>query len=102
MATDDSDAWPELPTLPAGTESWQRSRANGAPTQVAFVNNRSAPVTVSWLNGEGKLVEYRTLGGGQRYVQQTYVGHLWAVSTFAGPVIVGFQAAEAPGRAVIR
>jgi hypothetical protein len=102
VAAGDSDSWPELPTLPAGTEPSLQSTAHGAPTQIAFVNKRSVPVTVSWLNGEGKLVEYRTLGGGEQYVQQTYVGHLWVVSNVGGPAIVAFQPDEAPGRAVIR
>ncbi len=101
-ASQDMAGWADLPALPAASEKKQRSSGSGRATQVAFVNARGERVTVSWLNEDGRRVEYQVLNPGETYTQQTYVGHPWVVSTADGEAVAVFQPAATPGRAVIR
>lgn len=102
-AVQDVGTWPELPALPAGTDATKlRSTGNGPSTMVAFVNDRSEPVIVSWLDPTGQRVEYQRLEPGGTYLQPTYVGHPWLVSAVDGTEIALFQPVAQPSRAVIK
>jgi len=96
------ETWLEIPASPVSSEPTLRSTGNGPSTLVAFVNDRSEPVIVSWLDPNGQRVEYQRLAPGASYVQPTYVGHPWVVSTADGTAIAVFQPVAQPGRAVIR
>ena len=101
-AAADPATWPELTALPVATEATLRSGGNGTPTQVAFVNDTSQVVTVSWIDQDGSRVTYQTLRPGETYTQPTYVGHPWVVAAADGQALAVFQPAPAPGRAVVR
>ncbi|MFI7540716.1 hypothetical protein [Actinoplanes sp. NPDC049599] len=100
-AGQDEADWPALPVLPASAEQTSRASGNGPATEVAFVNTRADQVTVSWLNEDGRRVDYQVLGPGESYTQRTFVGHTWVVSGADGTAIAVFQPTAAPGRAVI-
>lgn len=102
-AVQDIATWQELPALPESSDPTRlRSTGNGPSTMVAFVNDRSEPVIVSWLDPNGQRVEYQRLEPGASYIQPTYVGHPWAVSTADGTDIAFFQPIAQPSRALIQ
>ncbi|GAA2552189.1 hypothetical protein GCM10010435_23070 [Winogradskya consettensis] len=100
---DDVASWPELRALPGSAEPSLRFAKDGPETQVAFVNTTAGTVSISWLDTDGKRVEYATLKPGDTYTQQTYVGHFWvAARTDDGTAIAVFQPTTQPCRAIIR
>ena len=92
----------ELTPLPASRESTLRSSGGGPETFVDFVNARTAPVVVNWLDYDGRRQRYAVLQPGQSYRQQTYVGHPWVVTDEQGRGLVCFEPAGQTLRAVIR
>ncbi|MEU7570391.1 hypothetical protein [Micromonospora sp. NPDC049240] len=92
----------ELTPLPASRESTLRSSGGGPETSVDFVNARTAPVVVNWLNYDGRRQRYAVLQAGQSYRQQTYVGHPWVVTDEQGRGLACFEPAGQTLRAVIR
>ncbi len=92
----------ELTPLPASRESTLRSSGGGPETFVDFVNARTAPVVVYWLDYDGQRRQYGLLQAGQSYRQQTYVGHPWLVTDERGQALVCFEPARETLRAVIR
>lgn len=57
-----------------------RSTSGGARAALNFVNDRSAPVTVYWLDSAGERKAFRTLAPGEAFTQSTFVGHAWLVA----------------------
>ncbi|MFG1802621.1 hypothetical protein ACGFI4_20995 [Micromonospora carbonacea] len=92
----------ELPALPPSAESRLRSTNGGRSTYVDFVNARRERVVVYWLDWDGRRRQYRTLGPGESYRQQTYVGHPWVVTNDRGWGLACFQPESEPRRAVVR
>ncbi|WP_089154529.1 VHL beta domain-containing protein [Micromonospora sp. NBS 11-29] len=92
----------ELTPLPASRERTLRSTGGGPETFVEFVNARSAPVVVNWLDYGGRRQRYAVLQAGRSYRQQTYVGHPWVVTDERGRALVCFEPARQTLRAVIR
>ncbi|WP_428962500.1 VHL beta domain-containing protein [Micromonospora fluostatini] len=93
---------PELAALPPHREVLLRSVDGGTETYVEFVNARSEPVVVHWLDHRGHRQRYRTLDPGQRYRQRTYVGHPWLVTTARGWGLACFQPQAGTATAVVR
>ncbi|BCY08370.1 hypothetical protein [Actinoplanes sp. L3-i22] len=94
--------WAELPPLPPSAEATAADATDGAATSVAFVNTTAGPVSVWWLDYDHKRVHYQDLQPGQEYLQPTYTGHVWVVTTADGTATALFEATSGPGRAVIR
>ncbi|SBT50901.1 von Hippel-Lindau disease tumour suppressor protein [Micromonospora auratinigra] len=92
----------ELVPLPASQEPSLRSAGGGPETFVDFVNARSEPVVVYWLDYGGQRQPYASLQPGQGYRQQTYVGHPWVVTDTRGMGLACFLPADQTLRAVIR
>lgn len=92
----------ELTPLPPSHESNLRSAGGGPETFVDFVNARSEPVIVYWLDYGGQRQQYAILQPGRWYRQQTYVGHPWVVTDARGIGLVCFQPADETLRAVVR
>ncbi|GIE25122.1 VHL beta domain-containing protein [Winogradskya humida] len=102
-ASDDVASWPELRALPGSAEASLRFAKDGPETKVAFVNTTAGTVSISWLDTDGKRVEYATLKPGDTYTQKTYVGHFWvAARTDNAEAIAVFQPTTHPCRAIIR
>ncbi|MFI2709091.1 hypothetical protein ACH495_03020 [Micromonospora sp. NPDC018662] len=92
----------ELTPLPASREPTLRSSGGGPETFVDFVNARTAPVVVNWLDYDGRRQRYAVLQAGQSYRQQTYLGHPWVVTDEQGRALACFEPARQTLRAVIR
>ncbi|MFC8847719.1 MULTISPECIES: hypothetical protein [unclassified Micromonospora] len=92
----------ELQALPPYAESGLRSTSGGRSTYVDFVNARRERVVVYWLDWDGRRRQYRTLGPGESYRQQTYVGHPWVVANDRGWALACFQPEAETRRAVVR
>lgn len=90
---------PTLPARPCAAESQLRS-SSGPETTIRFQNNSSAPVTIWWLDSDGRRTTYGTIGPHMSREQQTYATHVWVVSGPTGCVAI-FVAGEGRSRAVI-
>lgn len=63
-------------------EDFRSTFQEGDPlVNITFVNGTCAPVNVYWLNYQGEMELYNTLKGGESYVQRSYIGHPWVVTT---------------------
>jgi hypothetical protein len=67
-------------------DSWSQSPARTASslpgnkaTNVRFTNLMKIPVEVSWKDFQGDERLYRTLQPGEKYLQPTFVSHVWVV-----------------------
>lgn len=76
------------------------SRAGGAESSIAFVNETKTPLRLYWVNTEGKEIAYGSIAPGATREQHTFAGHVW-VARGEGKVVGVFRATEAPGRAVV-
>ncbi|WP_327023199.1 VHL beta domain-containing protein [Micromonospora sp. NBC_01739] len=92
----------ELTPLPAERERGLRSVSGGPETSIEFVNHRSHPVTVHWLDYQGHRRQYAVLQPSASYRQHTYVGHPWVVTGGRGRALVCFEPTATPARAVVR
>jgi VHL beta domain len=66
-----------LGTLPVGAQLGCNPGGGNNAKSVEFANLGATAVDVKWLNFQCGETFYRTVPGGQSYVQQTYVSHLW-------------------------
>jgi uncharacterized membrane protein (UPF0127 family) len=51
---------------------------------VLFINSRSRPLKVAWIDFQGQEHLYRTLQPGESYTQPTYTSQVWVLETAAG------------------
>ena len=56
-----------------------RSRVEGAPSSLSFINNGYRVVDVWWVDYDGREVFYRKLVPGESYRQETHATHPWVV-----------------------
>lgn len=61
-----------------------KSTAGPEPVEIMIKNYLAAPIQVYWLNFEGRRVFYFALGPKQYYVQKTYQGHVWVLTSKSG------------------
>ncbi len=54
-----------------------KSQTGNRPVTLTFKNVSSEALSAYWLDYGGKRVFYRRLGGGESYVQPTYMTHPW-------------------------
>jgi hypothetical protein len=90
-----------LPAIDCAQRSGLKSN-DGNATQITFHNARANTVTIQWIDYDGNLQDYGTLGAGQEYVQDTYVTHLWLISDATGACLGIYAAASYHGTVVIR
>lgn len=77
------------------------SRRTGPESEITFVNTFDFDVELFWLDTEGNRQSYGLLKRGQERAQHTFAGHIWLVARPGGSTLAVFEAADAPGRAVI-
>lgn len=99
---DEADAWAELPALPGTAASTLRATDGGPQTRVQFVNTTSESVSIVWVGYDGQRSSYAELAAGEKYLQDTYVGHVWLAARADGSEIAVFQPTAQPARAIIR
>ena len=82
-------------------ESSMRS-TDGDATSVTFVNRRSTPVHLYWINYSGRRVFYALIPPDQTHEQQTYVTHPWLITNEGGDPLAAFMPERSKGLALIR
>ncbi|WP_433530944.1 hypothetical protein ACQPYA_02070 [Micromonospora sp. CA-263727] len=92
----------ELTPLSPSRERDLRSVGGGPETSIEFVNLRSQPVIVYWLDYQGRRRQYAVLPPSASHRQHTYVGHPWVVTDRRGRALACFEPTRTPARAVIR
>src|SRR5688572_9891651 len=60
-----------------------RAEANEVPMALTVRNSTDNYVSLHWVNHQGNLQFYKSLGPRQSYVQPTYSSHKW-IATFEG------------------
>ncbi|WP_341718598.1 hypothetical protein QQG74_02095 [Micromonospora sp. FIMYZ51] len=93
---------PQLAPLPPRREHHLRSVGGGAETSIEFVNLRSRPVILYWLDYQGRRRQYAVIQPSQTHRQHTYVGHPWVVTDGRGWALACFEPTRTPARAEIR
>jgi arylsulfatase A-like enzyme len=91
---------PALRWHPAGDQPVPASRPDGNTFQVAFVNKRTTPVELIWMDREGQPKSYGLIAAGKVKRQQTRPGAVWVIATPGeekplGHFVVGDRAARA-------
>ena len=61
-----------------------KSQTGNRPVTLTFKNVSSEALSAYWLDYGGKRVFYRRLGGGESYVQPTYMTHPWVFVDASG------------------
>ncbi|KAJ7113596.1 hypothetical protein C8R44DRAFT_930298 [Mycena epipterygia] len=69
----------EFQQFSTGAERNLRSQESIVSTYITFVNRTRETVTGDWINYEGNLVQYWTLGTGEEFQARTYVTHPWVI-----------------------
>jgi hypothetical protein len=81
----------ELAPIPALTVIGQSYFGDSAASKILFINARSRPIRVLWLDFNGVEHEYAILAPGAQAVQPTYVANRWVVEDFGdGQPLAGF------------
>ena len=80
------------------TERSSRSARTTQAVNATFTNQTKEPLTVYWLDFDGKRQKWFDLAAGQTLRQPTYDGHLWLVAKPNGQCVAIFSA---PGNFVI-
>jgi hypothetical protein len=82
--------------LPAATacarEFDYASRPSQESTGMTFVNRSEQALQVFWLDFQGYRKFYRQLSPGDRFRQDTFIGHNWLVATMDGRCVGIFKA----------
>ena len=78
----------------------KRSPASNTPAQVTVLNIGQAPLILDWIDFKGEHKTYATIEPGRSLVQQTFVGHVWELSTQVGNCVKRFQTKR--GASVVR
>jgi hypothetical protein len=85
----------ELEALPCDLEPTLRSTNSDAPAVVKFVNQRTEPVELIWLDFNGRRKSRGLLAPGATRDQRTFLTHPWVISTPSGSC-VGVRLPRAP------
>ncbi|HEY6167310.1 MAG TPA: hypothetical protein VI454_04675 [Verrucomicrobiae bacterium] len=89
-------AWLEPGRAPSASP-----RGGGQATTVNFVNRGARPVSIEWLDFDGRRKHFADVRPGLTHLQSTYAGHVWIVAereNILGTVIAG----ETEGRVEIK
>ena len=70
------------------------SRDSAMDTEVTFDNRLSETVNLFWVDSGGGRVAYGNIPAGKKYVQHTFSGHVWLVTSLRSNDVAVFQAAE--------
>ena len=61
-------------------EEWFKSSDQEIGAKLTFSNKSGQPVKVFWLDHAGERKFYKTLEDGEKYDQETFLGHGWLVA----------------------
>ena len=78
-----------------------RSLSSEESLHIVFHNTTQTPLTLTWLDFNGRRVSYATLPPGESYRQQTYVTHPWLALDADGHCVAAFLP-RVPGEYTVR
>jgi dipeptidyl-peptidase 4 len=93
----DSSIGESLPCL----EVAHASRRRAEETSILFINQKSIPIRIYWLDESGDRQHYKTLAPGGEHAQHTYGGHIWLVTDSGGRALAAYEASNTESRAVV-
>ncbi|EPS36470.1 hypothetical protein H072_10039 [Dactylellina haptotyla CBS 200.50] len=84
-------------------ERGSKSVSGDKPTKVYFINNRTSPVHLWWLDYEGRRVSYGSVGAnGDTKEMDTYVTHPWVVIDESTEEVLGiYHPGTRTGRVIL-
>ena len=97
----DSEPLGPVLELTCAREPDLRSLASEESLHIVFHNTTQTPLTLTWLDFNGRRVSYATLPPGESYRQQTYVTHPWLALDADGHCVAAFLP-RVPGEYTVR
>jgi hypothetical protein len=96
-------AFPRIDPVKAAGGRDLRSPAGGTRVSLRFENGTDDDLVIDWINRDGVLAGNlrEVVARGGHSTRVTYAGHLWRVSTGAGPAVAIFAAPAEPAVAVV-
>jgi hypothetical protein len=79
-----NESLPELEVLPCDREPTLRSTSGDVPASVRFLNQRTEPIELIWLDYDGKRKSYGAVPAGSTHEQKTFLTHPWIIATSSG------------------
>ncbi len=70
-------------------------------TEVTFDNRLGETVKLFWIDAGGNRVAYGSVPPGEKYLQHTYAGHVWLVTSASSDNVAVYEAGELSGVAII-
>ena len=77
------------------------TRKTGKTANIVFVNQRSEPVKLWWIDEDGARKPYGIINAKTRRQLQTFAGHAWLVTDTEGKPLGSFTAESSNARAII-
>jgi len=77
------------------------SRDSATDTEVTFENRLRETVKLFWIDAGGNRVPYGSVRPGEKYLQHTFVGHVWLVTSANSNNVAVYEAGDSPGLAII-
>jgi hypothetical protein len=74
----------EVAPIKCKEEGSLKSKEATLQTSIVFTNKEDQPVSIYWLDYDGKRIPYGTLGTGQVFSTKTYVTHPWLIADAKG------------------
>jgi len=87
--------WLEVDKMPAISVNTAK------PTSILFINQRTHPLEIDWVNYMGNHEYFTTLRPGAKHHQDTFAGHAWLILEDGKP-LGGVVAADSDGLATIK
>jgi hypothetical protein len=97
-----SDAKIDLQPLSCSTETTLKSTSSNMKTSIRFMNRGTGAQYIYWLDSRGSRSFFKALKSGESYIQQTFVGHIWLVtSDYSQACLQIFRAEPQAARAIL-
>jgi VHL beta domain len=91
-----------LPSSPTDRSYGSDPNPTPATANIFFSNMSAYPVKVVWLTPDGYRKKYADLGPGASYLQPTYEGHLWMLTTAEDKPLAMYRALSGYQKVVYR
>ena len=77
------------------------STSGGDPTAITFINRGKVPLSLFWIDTDGKAVPYGQVEVSKPFYRTTFAGHVWRLSDPRGKVVGLYRAKDDETQAVI-
>ena len=91
----------QLKWNPTSGDPAPRSKPDGDPFDVVFINDSGSPVKLYWMTREGAPKFYADIPANKRRRQQTRPGAVWMIADAAGAPLGHFRVGDRTSQAVV-